>query len=551
MKRLNIGIDLALTGKHRASIYDPQKQEHLDNSFSFDNSYEGYEYLLKQVNKYNPEKEDIELKFIMEPTSLAWMPLCCYLNAKRQQIYRITTQKSSDLRKFLEHYTKSDRVDTKALALAPEVDKKGIYELYLPTTDLGTLGRYCKQMAKLTKEVSKHKVRIESIFTMVNPKVLEAFRGDKFSIAGRTYFKYFSNPYKIVNMGKEAFFEEFREKSNKEIDEKVLEYIYKCSLSTYEIYLPLFLAGKLPFNLDEVDEEIQTEMRIIEFLEGEIKRIQEKIDVYYKKADPSGILKTIRGIGEKIAPAIRGLIGDVRRFKNIKAFRKFFGFIPRKKQSSNKDKKGQKMCKASQNILKSYIYLAAEVARQWDPEYAAFYNRLMKKDMHHYAAICALGNKMAGRIYAILMRMEMVDKVNSDELSYKIRDLDGNIISQNEARKIVQEKFPSKAQKDEVLKQKNKKGRESLSSQNHNIPRQSHKQFANNSSKRSCKTLPAKDIINNIISGAYLQDSELDDDKREFFALLSKLYHDLEQNIPVDKFCKDSGNFLKKTLDLT
>ena len=78
MERLNVGIDLALVGRHRASMYDPQTKQFLDNSFSFENSYEGYEYLLQRVYKHIPEGEETQIDFIMEPTGLAWMPLSCF-----------------------------------------------------------------------------------------------------------------------------------------------------------------------------------------------------------------------------------------------------------------------------------------------------------------------------------------------------------------------------------------------------------------------------------------------------------------------------------------
>lgn len=61
--------------------------------------------------------------------------------------------------------------------------------------------------------------------------------------------------------------------------------------------------------------------------------------------------------------------------------------------------------KAAQKLLKKYLYMAAETARQYDPEFAAFYDRLTKKGFHHLQAVCALANKMAGRVYALMNRM--------------------------------------------------------------------------------------------------------------------------------------------------
>ncbi len=551
MKRLNIGIDLALTAKHRASVYDPQTQEYLDNSFSFSATFEGFNYLVEQVKKHIPENEEVKLNFIMEPTSLAWMPLSCFLIAQGHSVYRITTQKSHDIRKLLNRHASTDRVDAKGLAKAPEIDKKGIYELYLPSTDLGTLTRKCKQLAKLEKVVGSYKSRIQSFFSMLNPTALDAFGENKFTVAGRTFFKYFSNPFKIQNMGKEAFFKDFQEKSKKKIEEKILEHIYEASISIYKIYEPLHAKDMMPCSFVEMEDEIQREIRLMEILEEEIKCIQENIKKYYKKLDPTGILQTIQGLGKRITPAVMGLSGDIRRFSNIRKYRKFYGFIPRKKQSGKKEKKGQKICKAAQSLLKSYVYMAAETARRWDPEFASFYNRLRKKGMIHMEAICALGNKMAGRIYAVLKRLQTGDNKNFDDLEYKLRDLNGNIISKKEARRIVLEKFPSKAEREKLsrrnkIKKKitaNKNKRERIPSQTA-ISRQSPtNQVGINSSQIRGNTLPAKTVIDNIRSGKYLQDPSLDEKQKEFFATLVRLWKEL----PVDNLGKEGGNFSEKS----
>ena len=582
MRKLNVGIDLALVGQHRASVYDPQATQFLDNSFSFDTDYEGYEYLLKRVYRCVAKEEETEIHFIMEPTGLAWMPLSCFLVTRGHIVYRVSTQKSSDFRKFLNKHTKTDKVDTRALAVLPEMDSKGIYRLYLPTADLGTLSRKSKHMAKLTKEASMHKLRIQSICRMLNPNVLKAFGEEKFSVPARTLYRHFANPFKIGTMRQEGFFEGFRKLQGTDVSNEVLEKIYQASVSAVKIYEPMVENGTLPFEFQQVDEEIQTELRILEFIEAEISQIQGTVDVYYKKVDNEGALKSIRGIGDKIAPAILGMIGDVSRFLNIDKFRRFFGFTPKKNQSSNHEKKGQKINKAAQKLLKEYLYMAAEVARQWDPEFAAFYDRLTKKGFHHYAAICALANKMAGRVYAVLKRMQRSETSNytssipvaspeqlkSEEVAYQVRDLDGNVVTNKEAREIVQEQFPSKSQrkkqdahakkqdrtktKKESMQAENntEKQRESLPS--HQLlseqTRQLFGQLPENSSVRSGKTLPAKDILDNMMHGRFLQDEANDSGKGTLIDVLIKLKKQIEENEQetVDNRYESGGKKMQK-----
>ena len=575
MRKLNVGIDLALVGQHRASVYDPQTTQFLDNSFSFDSSYEGYEYLLKRVYGYVRKEEETEIHFIMEPTGMAWMPLSCFLVTRGHSVYRVSTQKSSDLRKFLSKHTKTDKVDTRALAVLPEVDSKGIYQLYLPTADLGTLSRKSKHMAKLTKEASIHKLRIQSICGMVNPNVLKAFGEEKFSVSARTLYRHFTNPFRIGTVSQEGFFEGFRKLRGTDVSTEQLEKIYQASVSAVKIYGPMVENGTLPFDFQQVDEEIQTELRILEFLEAEIRQVQRTIDVYYKKVDNEEALKSIRGIGEKIAPAILGIIGDVSRFANIDKFRRFSGFVPKKNQSSNHEKKGQKINKAAQKLLKEYLYMAADVARQWDPEFAAFYDRLMRKGFHHYAAVCALANKMAGRVYAVLKRMQRSptsnytssipvvpqEQLRSEEVAYQLRDLEGNVVTNKVGRAIVQEKFPSKSQrkKQEALEKKqNKAKKETMQAeknaekQRESLPshqllteemRQLFRQMPENSSVRSGKTLPAKNVLDNMLPGRFLQNEDDNSEKATLIDVLIKLKKHIEENAheAVDNLYESGG----------
>ena len=556
MRKLYVGIDLALVSKHRASIYDAQKNSYLDNSFSFDCTFGGFEYLLEKCKKHIKKGEEAKINFIMEPTGNAWVPLSCYLIAKGHRVYRVTTQKSHDFRKFLDKHTKSDRIDARALAKLPLVSEDDVYELVLPTHDLGTLSRKAKHMAKLIKETSAHKLRIQSIFDMTNPKVLKAFGEDKFSKAGRIFFKHFSNPLKVVELGKNKFFDEFR-KELSSVSDEILEKIYDASGSIIKIYEPLINQGALPFDFYEVDEEIQTELRILEFLEVEIEIIRKHIKVIYKKIDPEGYLMSIRGIGDTIAPAVLGIIGDVDRFPNIGSFRKYFGFISKKKQSSNTDRKGLKIHKAAPKLLKHYLYLAADTARRWDVEFACFYDRLTKKGHHHYKAVCALANKMAGRIYAMLKRMKNAencnynvakvaysqDRLKPNEVRYKLRNLEGNIISKQEATKIVRENFPSKSKREMSALKAKEKQRESLSSLKpfEGQPRQFFLLDSENSLKRSCKTLPVKDILNDMFSELFLQDNGVDLERKTFYDTLKRLKDQIEEKELVDKLCKGGG----------
>ncbi len=537
MKKLYVGIDLAITGRHRGSVYDPQENRYLDKSFAFNIDFDGFEYMLRKVQSHVQEGEEVQLNFVMEPTALAWMPLSCYLISKGHLVFRVTPQQSADFRKLRSKYAKSDRIDCQALAKLPLVCEDGVYQLYLPSSDLGELGRLARHLAKITQQATSRKLRIWSLFVMINPKVLAAFGREQFSRTARILYRYFTDPFKIVNLGKDQFAEAFRSECSWKVSDEVLEKIYEVSLSTTKIYGPMVDQGVLPFNYAGVEDEVRIELDLMEAEEKKISEIQRKIKPLYERIDPKGYLKSVQGIGIIIAAAILGIIGDVSRFPTIGAFRAFFGFIPKKKQSSNRDQTGLRIHKAAQSLLKMYMFLAAETARRYDPEFAAFYDRLTKRGLHHNQAECALANKMAGRVYALLKRMQRaedscykstvesaqpIELLRPEEVVYKLRDLEGNIIDKKTARELVMAKFPSISQKrreekarknieksgnnkDTEIKNRSKrtdKSKESTGSQQSfpDQPRQIPAPVQENSSMRSGRTLPAGSILDDMLS---------------------------------------------------
>lgn len=314
----------------------------------------------------------------------------------------------------------------------------------------------------------------------------------------------------------------------------------------------------LPFNFQEVEEEIRIELDLLDNEENKIAELEKQIATLYHAVDPEGYLMTPQGIGTTIAPAILGIIGDVSRFPNIDSFRAYFGFIPKKKQSSSREKIGMGIHKAAQGLLKKYLFLAVEVARQYDPEFAAFYERLMNKGHHHYQAVCALANKMAGRLYALLNRMQRAERsryvsstrtippvrlLQPQEVGYKLRDLDGQIIDKKEARRIVLNNFPSKSQrKRNVTKKRSMNEAQQAQIKNEESsaslkplsgqPRQLPSNLRDSSSKRSRKTLPVGIILKNTFPELLTQ-SQIDAEWEQSKKLRDEKEDRNRNNVPV------------------
>jgi hypothetical protein len=167
----------------------------------------------------------------------------------------------------------------------------------------------------------------------------------------------------------------------------------------------------------------------------------------YRKLDPERTLEEIPGVGPTIAPAVAALTGDVRRFRSVGAYLSFCGLCPRKSESGKRKTLGLAITKGGPRLLKRYIFLAAEIARRNDVEFAAKYQQLIARGKHHFMAVVALANMLARRAYALLKRRA------NGPAHYERRDTTGQAISRQQARAQVQRDYPTKREQERRKKE--------------------------------------------------------------------------------------------------
>ncbi len=112
-----------------------------------------------------------------------------------------------------------------------------------------------------------------------------------------------------------------------------------------------------------------------------------------------------------------------------------------------------------QRLLKKYLYLAAGVARQWDPEFAAYCARRNARGDHHNRIMIAMARTMALRGYSLMKRREKARQASADTdgvVTYVLRDPEGGTtVDQKQARALVLEKYTRAAANPERHKREN------------------------------------------------------------------------------------------------
>lgn len=134
-------------------------------------------------------------------------------------------------------------------------------------------------------------------------------------------------------------------------------------------------------------------------------RAQEK-ELFTRLQDEPEIalLQSITGIGPTIAAVVWAELGDVTRFSDPKQVIAFAGLDPKIRQSGHALNSHGKLTKRGSSHLRRVLFLAANIARQHDPELKAYYAKKRGEGKRYTVATIATARKLIARIYAVLRR---------------------------------------------------------------------------------------------------------------------------------------------------
>lgn len=112
-------------------------------------------------------------------------------------------------------------------------------------------------------------------------------------------------------------------------------------------------------------------------------------------------LQTIKGIGPYIAASLIGEIQDMTRFKTAKTLIAYAGLDPRIRQSGHTLNSTGRITKRGSSYLRRSIFMAANVARQHDPNLKAFYEKKRSEGKSYKVATVATARKLLTIVRAV------------------------------------------------------------------------------------------------------------------------------------------------------
>jgi transposase len=148
-----------------------------------------------------------------------------------------------------------------------------------------------------------------------------------------------------------------------------------------------------------MSEEVMTRQvtAVFQAVEDAIKQAQAELYQALRASADGEVftrLQTIPGIGPFVAACLIGEIQDMVRFKKAKQLIAYVGLDPKIRQSGHTLNSTGRLSKRGSPHARRAIFIAANVARRFDPYCGAYYDKKRSEGKSYTVATCAVARRL-------------------------------------------------------------------------------------------------------------------------------------------------------------
>jgi len=362
------------------------------------------------------------LEVVIEPTGPAWLPIAVFFTARGHTVFRVSSQKAADLRRFLSRHAKSNSIDADTLARLPLFDPAGLRPLVLPGAERAALDRRVRATDRLTRQAAEHKRRIKDLARQLLP--LSPLTGD-LGAADLAVLERYADPRALLRLGLTRLTAVIARASNHHQGADRGRQWLDAARAALDLY------GDHPaVDFTGLADEVATEIRLLHATTAELTAHAARRETCYQAVDPAGLARSLPGLAQVGGPALAACMGDPARFGRASQFRRYTGLTPKASETGETDRKGQPMSKAGSSLLRTTLVRAADHARKQDPQLARIYHQQMtQRGKDHLGALCVTAASLAERAWTVMRR----------GTPYIICDTDGQPVTPAQASAIIAE----------------------------------------------------------------------------------------------------------------
>jgi len=364
--------------------------------------------------------EGTRLEVVIEPTGPAWLPIAVFFTRRGHRVFRVSSQKAADLRRFLSRHAKSNGIDADTLARLPLFDPAGLAPLVLPGAERAALDRRVRATDRLTQLAAEHKTRIKDLARQLLPT---SPLGGGLGAADLAVLERYADPRALLRLGAARLIALIVKASNNHQGAERARQWLDAARASLDLY-----GGHPAIDFTGLAAEVATEVRLLRATCAELAAHAAERETRYQRVDPAALARSLPGLADVGGPALTACMGDPARFTTGKKFRSFTGLTPKASETGETDRKGQPMSKAGSSLLRTTLVRAADTARKQDPQLARiYYLQMTERGKDHLGALCVVAASLAERAWTVMRR----------GTPYVIRDTDGQPVTPDQAKTII------------------------------------------------------------------------------------------------------------------
>lgn len=385
-----IGIDIGKRS-HVASLMNDEGKIVL-KGFSFPNTIEGGEKLLKKMDAFSSSRDDFTIG--MEATGHYWLSAFSFLQEKDFLIHVLNPIQTDGWRKGTEiRKRKNDIIDSVLIA---DLIRYGTFvETSLSDENIFSLKQLSRYRTYLVGTASDFKRKIIAVLDQVFPEYDTVFgKAGVFGKASKEVLLEFSSPETVNVVSADTLAKLLSDASRNRLGIEKAKALKNIASRSFGI---TFAQESFTFQLRSMIEQLKFLELQIKDTETEIKKIMSSLH---------SVIETIPGIGPINGATILGEIGDINKFSNPTKLVAFAGLDATVSQSGQYNATHNVMSKRGSPYLRKALFSAALIATQHDPVLKAFYEKKRSEGKHHLTALGAVSRKLCYIIHAILKKNE-------------------------------------------------------------------------------------------------------------------------------------------------
>lgn len=394
-----VGIDVSL--KSNAVCVLNAEGKKLDK-FSVRNDQDGSRAIVSRVQSCLSKATDSPVvHFGIEATSNYGHPLLYFLKQDQSlahadtRFFILNPRQVKNFKKAYSDLPKTDPMDAFVIADCLRFGRIGSKEAYMDDF-YAALQRLTRSRSHVAEQLSAEKNRYtNALFLKFSGMAQASLFSNNFGATAMALIEHFDTVDEIAYMPLEdlATFLNTHSKGKFADPTELATTIQAAARASYR--LPKTVLGS-------VNQMLAVSARTIRFYQSQLRDYDKAIaDLVSTIPNP---LTSIKGVGPVYSAGIIAEIGDVHRFSGQAALAKFAGLAWSRNQSGEFDSDHTSMVKSGNRYLRYYLVEAANMVRQHDPDYAAFYNLKLSeaKTTPQRRALVLTARKLVRLVFALL-----------------------------------------------------------------------------------------------------------------------------------------------------